>query len=193
MKTAAISIIMGAGAFFIPNTLIDPIARAIVPAIALMATGIFPCMTLAINSMKAEGRTPKLIEDLHGQLYWLLRTLAATFALAVAAIAALTVAIALAAPDGWAGFVVPEGWFAVAPAHVAAAVCGLIVGVLGGRVVTLGRAFFTILEINKKQALLVARPKVRTEREEAIEKSRRQRFVPDDQAPRILTLVNEGD
>ena len=190
MKIVAFSLTLAVGASFLPTSLVDPVARAMVPAIALMATGIFPCMTLAIGAMKAEGRTPALIEDLYGQLRGLLQVLVVTFALAVSEIIALTASIALSNPTAWQGFTHYPGTFHLTPAQVAVMVSAAILGILGGRVVALGRAFFAVLDINKKQALLVARAKVRTERDASLDLTRRARFPADDPAPRRLQAVN---
>jgi hypothetical protein len=193
MKIAIVSTVLAAGTYFVPTALIDPVARAIVPAIALMATGIFPCMTLAIGAMKAEGRTPALIEELYLQLRGLLKVLVVTFALAVSEIVALTVSVALASPGAPRGFQVAPDTFHITPTQTAAMVAAFILGLLGGRIIVLGRAFFDVLDINKKQSLLVARTKVRTERDTAIESSRRARFASDDASPQLLRTANDGD
>ncbi|WP_125953918.1 hypothetical protein [Novosphingobium sp. MD-1] len=193
MKTAIISSVLAVGTCFVPTTMIDPMARAMVPAIALMATGIFPCMTLTIGAMKAEGRTPALIEELYLQLRGLLKVLVVTFALAVAEIITLTASVALASPGAPRGIEVEPGTFYVTPVQAAAMIAAFILGILSGRIIVLGRAFFEVLEINKKQSLLVARAKVRTERDAAIENSRRARFSPDDATPKRLRTANGSD
>ncbi|MBP6362942.1 MAG: hypothetical protein KA329_05400 [Novosphingobium sp.] len=191
MKIAVISAALAVGAYFIPVTLIDPVARAIVPAVALMATGIFPCMTLAIGAMKAEGRTPALIEELYQQLRGLMKVLVATFALAVAEVVALTLAIALASPGAPRGFEVTPGTVHVTPVEAAVMIAGFVLGFLAGRIIALGRAFFAVLDINKKQSLLVARSKVRSERDTAVESSRLARFAADDSTAKPLRRAND--
>jgi hypothetical protein len=189
MKNGLFSAMLALGAYFVPATLIDPVARAIIPAVALMATGIFPCMTLTIGAMKAEGRTPALIEELYDQLKSLLKVLVAAFTLSVVAVIALSILIAFASPGAPRGFPAPPGTFYVTPVQLAAMTAAFVLGLLASRMFILGRAFFAVLEINRKQSLLVARAKVRSERDTAMDLARQTRFAVDD--PTIQALKQE--
>lgn len=184
MKLAYISLPIAAAAFLIPPGAVEPLARVVVPAIALMAAGVFPCMTLVVNAMKGEHRTPALIEDLYGNLRRLLRLLVATFALAVLAMVLLAAAVVLLHPPVLPR--IPE--LPIVPKLTVCA-AAFVIGLLIGRVEAIGRAFFALLDINRKHALLIARAKVRGERDEAIEASKLARVPEDDPTPRPLQRV----
>ncbi len=179
MKIAYLSPFVAAAAYLIPVGAIEPLARVLVPGIALMATGIFPCMTLVVNAMKGEHRTPALVEDLHGNLRQLLKLLVAAFALALMAMILMAAAVALVQAP------VPA-----AVPKVTLCLAALVIVLLVGRVEAIGRAFFALLEINRKHALLIARAKVRGERDAAIEAGKLARVPEDDPNPRPLRRVN---
>lgn len=193
MKALIIGLALGIGSLWLPHSAVDPMARLVVPAIALLATSIFPCMSLAVGSLKAEQRAPLQVDELYTQLRTIMQVLVVTFALAVAAVACLVGLSGLVTANGPAaamgGVAVP----AVAPSPVLEfAIRALLVFIcvvltlLGGRVVAVGKAFFAILEINRKHALLVARSKVQSDRDKAIEGARRHNFAPDNKDPRVL-------
>lgn len=176
MKTLLISLAAAVLGYFLPATTLEPIARVLVPAVALLATGIVPCMTLAVNAMKGEQRTPALVEDLHDKLAKLLRLLVASFALSVAAVTAIATTVALV--NGPVLDFVPK---------IGAAVSASFLCMLGGRAIAVGRAFFALLEINRTHALLIARAKVRSERDNAISAMRGLKVAADDdRSPRAL-------
>lgn len=185
MKTLAVGLLLAIAAYFAPLKAIEPVARVLVPAVALMATGIFPCMSLAVGAMKGEHRTPALVEQLHGRLHLVLKLLVVTFSCAVIAIGALAITVALAAVAQPVGSELPDQSLVIS-AHAVSAISMLVLALLAGRVVDLGRAFFAILEINRKHALLIARAKVSSEEATANERARASRFVGDDMTVRKL-------
>jgi hypothetical protein len=184
MKSLLISLILAIAIYFAPIALAEPAARALVPAIALMATGIFPCMSLVVGAMKGEQRTPALVEQLYRNLEILLKLLVTAFALSVGAVLLLAITVSLAADA--AAQLPSRPIFQSWVAHAIAASAIMVLTILGGRVFQVGRAFFTVLEINRKHALLVSRAKVRGERDLALESSRDEKFPEDDQSPRQL-------
>lgn len=179
MKTIVSALLLGVAAWWLPAGAVEATARTLVLAVALMAAGVFPCMTLVVNSMKGEQRTPALIEELFGQLHRLLKVLVAAFAVAVVSVLALSATSALAA-SGADDFLVRSS----------AAICGFLLGMLAGRAITIGKAFFAVLEINRKQALLIARKDIRIQRDNAIAEGRREQFKQDDPRPRQLKKVS---
>ena len=179
MKIAYLSPFAAAAAYLIPTGAIEPLARVLVPGIALMATAIFPCMTLVVNAMKGEHRTPSLVEDLHAKLRMLLKLLVATFVLAVTAMILMAAAVALL-------------YAPVLPivSKIVWCFAALVVVLLLGRVEAIGRAFFALLDINRKHALLIARAKIRGERDAAIDAGKLARLPEDDPKPRPFRQVN---
>lgn len=179
MKIAYLSPFFAVAAYFIPRDSIEPLARIAVPSIALMSTSIFPCMTLVVNAMKGEQRTPALVEDLYAKLRLVLKLLVVTFALAAAAMISLAAAVVLLdAP------VLP--WVPKIPLSVGAAIIILFMG----RIEAIGRAFFALLDINRKHALLIARGKVRTDRDAKVDAIKAGAFPADDLTPRKLQRVD---
>jgi len=175
MKIVAISALFAAAAYLLPTTVVDPLVRVLGIAIALMATGIFPCMTLVVNAMKGEQRTPAMVDKLYDGLRNILRILVVAFSLAVASILSLAATAALVAAK------VPHLYV-----HIALASTAVAITFFAGRVIALGRSFFVVLDINRTQALLVARAKTRNEREEVIEAQRLATIFKDDPKPRAL-------
>lgn len=191
MKTLLICIALAACAFFAPLKSFDPAARVLVPAIALMAAGIFPCMSLAVGAMKGEHRTPALVEELYERLKLLLKVLVASFGLAVMAIILLACTVIVAAnalPSGGSADIPPQylGWIARSTASLSV----IAIGLLGGRVVAVGKAFFAILDINRKHALLIARAALRKERDGWIMETKSIKLPDDDPTPRPLQRVS---
>lgn len=173
MKTILAALVLGALAFLAPIAAVDAASRTIVLGIALMAAGIFPCMTLTVNAMKGEERSPAMVEALYDQLSKLLKVLVAGFILAVISVIALAGTSAAVAAN------VDE------PIARAAAVgAGLVLGLFVSRVAAIGRAFFALLEINRKHSLLVARKRVRGQRDSALESLKTESFPTDDPTPR---------
>lgn len=169
MKSILAAVLTAAIAISVPTAAIDAAARVLTLAIALMATGIFPCMTLTVNAMKGEERSPAMVKDLYQQLRTLLGVLVVAFVLAIAAVLSLVFTTAAIATD--AGFwVIKTG----------VVFSGSAIGLFGARVISIGQAFFALLEINRKHAILVARKRVRHGREQAIGKLREERFESDD-------------
>lgn len=179
MKVAYLSPFAAVTAYWLPSGVIEPLARVLVPAIALMATGVFPCMTLVVNAMKGEHRTPALVEDLYTKLRQLLRLLVVTFALAVVTMGLMAAAVAL--------LQVPV-LLMVPKITICFAVCTMVL--LLGRVVDIGRAFFALLDINRKHALLIARAKIRGERDAALDAGKLARLSEDDTSPRRFRRVS---
>jgi hypothetical protein len=178
MKAPLFGLLMAAGSYWIPFAAIEPMARILVPAIALLATGIFPCMTLAVGAMKGDHRSPAQVDELYEELRLVMKILVATFVLAaatVATIVALTGTIAAISVE-WGPWV-QRGLMGL---------IALMLSLLAGRVIAIARAFFAILDINRKHALLVARAKVQSERDKALEGVRKHRFPADDTTPRPL-------
>jgi hypothetical protein len=175
MRIAYLSPFMAIAAYLAPPEVIEPAARVLVPGVALMATGVFPCMTLAVNAMKGEHRTPALVEDLYLKLRQLLKLLAATFILAIAAMALMAAGVGLLKAPVLT--FVPKMAFGLAAA---------VIVLLVGRLEAIGRAFFVLLDINRKHALLIARAKIRGERDSAIDAGTAARVPNDDQTPRPL-------
>lgn len=157
MKTISFSILAAIVAWFLPVAAVDPVARLLAVAIALMASGVFPCMTLTVGAMKGERRTPALVNDLYTKLELLMKLLVVAFALAVVSLLCLVVSITLVT-------VKVDGVFVSCSVALSAAALSL----LGSRVVDIGRAFFALLEINRRHALLIARAGVRSERDDVM-------------------------
>ncbi|NWK96532.1 hypothetical protein DM806_12845 [Sphingobium lactosutens] len=164
----------------VPTPIAVDVGRLLVPAIALLATGIFPSMTLVVNAMKAEERTPNLIDQLYAQLHMILRVLVTTFALAAISIAALAT---LSVGGGEEGFVTTSPWWAQKAFLIF--VC-LLIALLIGRVMALGRVFFAILEVNRTQALIAARSKNKKSWDAAM--SKMEIDVPEDYAASVGPL-----
>ncbi|WP_422058634.1 hypothetical protein [Sphingomonas sp.] len=181
MKAAAVGLFFAIASIWFPLPAVEPAARIVVPAIALLATGIFPCMTLTIGAMKGDHRSPLQVDELYGQLKFVMKVLVATFALAAALAATMVAIIAI---DAGAH----PRWSGVATRLLLALAC-IELALLGGRIHAVGRAFFAILDINRKHALLVARAKVQGERDKTMDALRKQRFAPDDPTPRPLQKV----
>ena len=193
MKALIFGLGLGVASTWLPHVAVEPMARLVVPAVALLATSIFPCMSLAVGSLKAEQRDPSQVDELYTQLKIIMKVLVATFALAVTAvvcIVGLSGLITIIAPVPGA-----NGASALSPAVSLAielairtlliVVC-IVLALLGGRVLAVGKAFFAILDINRKHALLVARSRVQNSREKALEGARKENFAPDSKEPRAL-------
>ncbi len=178
MKTIVLAIVLGLAGWSLPIAAVEATARTLVLAVALMAAGVFPCMTLVVNAMKGEQRTPILIEELYGQLRTLLKILVTAFAIAVACVLTLATTAALSAANA-----------DDLPIRIGAVAGGALLGLLASRAAAIGRAFFAILDINRKQALIIARKDVRTQREAVIADGRREQFKSDDPTPRKLERV----
>lgn len=178
MKTVAIALALAIFAGFLPVAAIDAAARTLVLAIALMAAGIFPCMTLTVNAMKGEERSPAMVTELYDQLRKVLKILVVAFALAVCTVLLMAVTVACISSE-----VANEAIRALA------AVTGLALGLFMSRVVAIGKTFFALLDINRTQALLISRKRVRSQRGDAIDESRKEAFVGDDPTARKLRKV----
>jgi len=178
MRSFFAAAVVAAVAGLLPTSAIDAAARTLTLAIALMAAGVFPCMTLAVNAMKGEEKSPAMVQDLYEQLRKLLKVLVAAFVLAVLAVLSLVfIAAAIATDVGH--------W----PVKGAAVLAGFTLGLFMARVLGIGKAFFVLLEINKKHALLVARKQIRVSRESVLQASRREELPKDDPVPRKLRKV----
>ena len=178
MKAIISACVIALVAVVLPVAAIGAVSRTLVLAVALMAAGVFPCMTVAVNAMKGEGRSPAMVQDLYDELAVLLKVLVVAFVLAILSVLALVATSA--AIEMQAGV-----WIVKAIAAAAGASLGLFMG----RVVAIGHAFFKLLEINKKQALLIVRGRLRKEHEGAIEASRKETFEKDDTRPRRFKKV----
>ncbi len=179
MRPLPIGIALGVASIWLPREAIDPMARALTPAIALLATGIFPCMSLAVGAMKGENRAPRQVDELYEQLHTVMRVLVAAFALAVTAIV-LIVAIL-----GFLAVQMEEKAGNVA-VHVTLSIVALVLALLFGRAIAIGKAFFAILEINRKGAKLVTRSKLQGQRDAALEALKQESFEPDLKAAKEL-------
>lgn len=148
MKRLAYIPVSLAIAVFLPNEAVEPLARILVPGIALMAAGIFPSMTLVVGAMKGEQRSPKVVTDLYEKLRQILKVICAAFVLAVLAIAAILASASLNhVTFPYASYV----------QQVFMGLGALSVLFLVDRVVAVIRTYFAVLDLNKTQALLVAR------------------------------------
>lgn len=165
LATVAIALIAG----LLPTAAIGAASRTLVLAIALMAAGIFPCMTLVVNAMKGEGRSPSMVKDLYEKLEKLLKVLVVAFVLAVLSV--LSLVATSSAIEVAANF-----WLI----KTSAVLSGSALGLFMGRVAAIGQAFFALLEINRKQALLIARGEVRNNRDQSMDESRQERLRADD-------------
>lgn len=179
MKQILATILATALAALMPMAAIEDVARLLVPAVALMATSIFPCMTLVVGAMKGEQRTPALIDDLYGKLRLLMKILVAAFAVAIVAIFLIVVAaIAAEAGTAFRGFEL---------AHIAAGLAGTTLAIFVGRIIAIGKMFFEVLDINRKHALLIARAKSTQEQVKAVSQIGMPISPP--QQPRPLTRI----
>lgn len=179
MKTAATALALAILAGLLPIEAIDASARTLVLAVALMAAGIFPCMTLTVNAMKGEERSPAMVTELYDQLKKVLKILVVAFALAVSTVLLMAITAACISSK------VPD----VAIRGIAATT-GLSLGLFMSRVVAIGRTFFALLDINRTQALLISRKRVRSQRADSLEESRKETLVQDDPRPRKLRKVS---
>jgi hypothetical protein len=193
MYAFVIGMVFGVAAIWLPFEAVEPMARLVVPAIALLATSIFPCMSLAVGSLKAEQRAPVQVDELYTQLHTIMQVLAVTFALSVGTVICIIGLSSIVASNNMAALSaggIGTGESAAVPIQYCARgllICiAILLAVLGGRVVAVGKAFFVILSINRKHALLVARSKVQGDRDKAMDAVRRHRFAPDYSAPREL-------
>lgn len=180
MKTIVFSILAAFAAWFLPVAAVDPVARLLAVAIALMASGIFPCMTLTVGAMKGERRTPASVNDLYAKLELLMKLLVVAFALAVLSLLCLVVSISLVTVK--ADHVTVSGAVALSAAALT---------MLGGRVADIGRAFFALLEINRRHALLIARAGVRSERDDVISELGQAKVGNDDPKVRKFRKVSD--
>lgn len=178
MKTVILAIFLAISAGLLPVAAIDAAARTLVLAVALMAAGIFPCMTLTVNAMKGEERSPAMVDQLYDQLKKVLKILVVAFVLAVCTVLLMAATAA----------VIGSGALDLA-VRILAGVTGLSLGLFMSRVVAIGRTFFALLDINRKQALLISRKRVRSQRDDAIDGSRNEAFLSDDPTPRPLRKV----
>jgi len=178
MKTIIVALALGTIAWFLPEVALEAVARTLVLAVALMAAGIFPCMTLTVNAMRGEERSPTMVVELYDQLKTLLKVLVVAFILAVASVFLLATTAAMISAEAGAG-----------PIQAAAVCTGVALGLFMSRVVAIGKSFFALLDINRTQALLISRKKVRSKREEAIEYGRQEAFISDDPRPHKLKKV----
>jgi hypothetical protein len=167
-----IGLILATASVWVPRDAVDPMARALIPAVALLATGIFPCMSLAVGSMKGEQRAPKQVDELYEQLHTVMRVLVASFALAALAIVSIVGLV------GLVNVTSPSTIVLIGERILLGGIC-LILALLGGRVAAIGRAFFAILDINRKHALLIARAKTQSARDKAVDKWKLEKFAPD--------------
>lgn len=160
---------------WLPRGAIDPMARALIPAVALLATGIFPCMSLAVGSMKGDHRAPKQVDELYEQLKIVMKVLVLSFGLAVLTIV-LTVGLV-----GLVSEATPSYRHMLSERGLLGFVC-VSLFVLAGRVIAIGKAFFAILDINRKHALLIARAKIQGTRDKISDSWQSERFAADTDA-----------
>jgi hypothetical protein len=172
MKALLVGIALSVGSIWLPQQVIEPMARALIPATALLATAIFPCMSLAVSALKGDSRSPGQVDELYQQLHTVLKVLVATFTLAVLAVVLLVAMTALTALT-----VKPHNHWIDLGITATLCVVSAVLSLLVGRAVAVGRAFFAILEINRRHALLVARAKVQGDREKALGVFRGQKFA----------------
>lgn len=151
MKQIAATLLSAILASLIPHAALDEIARLLVPAVALMATSIFPCMTLVVGTLKGEQRSTAIVDQLHGKLHAAMEILVATFAVSVVAMLLTILASTIGTPDP----VVRQ----ISLTSTVAALAGASFAILVGRVIAVGRIFFEILGINRTHALMIARAK----------------------------------
>lgn len=135
-------------ATFLPFEAIEPLALILVPGIALLATGIFPCMTLIVGSMKPDGRSPKRISELYENFQEILRLLVIAFICAAGSIFMIMASVAM----DYTQILHDTFWRRVT---LAAAIIAVVA--LGAHISSVIRVFFAILALNNKQSLLVAR------------------------------------
>jgi hypothetical protein len=74
------------------------------------------------------------------------------------------------------------GWHGRATANLSV----IAIGLLGGRVIAMGKAFLAILDINRKHALLIARAAIRKECDGWIIETKSNKLPEDDPTPRPL-------
>jgi|GEM_PF-4238576 len=136
-------------AVYIPFAAVEPLARVLVPGIALMGAGIFPSMSLVVGAMKGDERTPKIVKELHEKLKNILKVLVAAFVLILVSILLLLASVGLEYTKN-----VPHVDLI---RRIVICLAAVSVALLADRVSAVVRTFFAVLELNKKQALLVAR------------------------------------
>ena len=82
-------------AVYLPMAALEPVARLIVPGIALVAAGIFPTMTLVIGSLRTGKLSVYAANRLYSHLSDALRLLSAQFAFGLLSILGIVLAVAV--------------------------------------------------------------------------------------------------
>ena len=101
-RTLIISLLCGVVFALFPSTVFDGDAgRLIMPFLGLFMAGIFPAISLTINSIKSGGRSVQKVKEMTNELRRLLSFLQVLFALALAAAIILVCGEALSWGEGW--------------------------------------------------------------------------------------------
>ncbi|HEY5723119.1 MAG TPA: hypothetical protein VIT45_12430 [Allosphingosinicella sp.] len=136
-----------------PSTLQGDPAKLLMPFLGLMMAGIFPAISLTINTLKSGGFSVQRVNDLADELHLLLNYLQALFA--VSLVAALTLVTAETLHWG-ANFFYPAY-----TARIFNLVLGACLGVLLGSLPNLRRTLATLLQIAREIAVDEAATKLR--------------------------------
>lgn len=154
MKTFIAAFIGGVIFALLPPDVLkgDP-AKLLMPFLGLFMAGIFPAISLAINSLKAGGFSVKRVNDLADELAKLLNYLQALFIVALAAALTLVTAEALS----W-GRDLPYSFYS---SRVFNFLLGVCFSLLLVSLPKIRRAFVTLLKISKDIAVDEASTKIR--------------------------------
>lgn len=154
MKTLIAAIISGVlFAIFPPDLLKGDPAKLLMPFLGLFMAGIFPAISLTINSLKSGGFSVKRVADLANELSKLLNYLQALFVIALVAALCLVTAETL----HWGkGFI-----FSYYTTRIFNFILGVCLGVLLLSLPKIRRTFTTLLIISKDIAIDEASSKVR--------------------------------
>jgi hypothetical protein len=101
-----------------------------------------------------------------------MQVLVASFALAALAIALIVGLVGCVAQHH------PTPWVLRGERVLLATIC-IVLAILAGRVLAIERAFFALLDVNRRHALLVARSKTQGSRDETLGRWKQDRFTPD--------------
>lgn len=147
--------------------------------ISLIAAGFIPTISMLIGSMTEEGRSPKILIDLHKHLHRAMMELAIAFGLAILSIIFISVTIALSYADN-------------APHSFQRFSIGLTIWTVFmflDRALIMFKEFFLVLDWKKEQALWSSKKKI----DAFIEQAQKDvKFSPDDYGSQTRTTPKNG-
>lgn len=136
-----------------PDVLRGDPAKLLMPFLGLLMAGIFPAISLAINSLKSGGFSVQRVQDLAGELGKLLNYLQALFVVALLAALCLVAAEAM----HW-GHYFPQSFYA---ARVFNIILGACLGILIAALPRIRTTFSVLLTITREIAVDEASTNIR--------------------------------